>query len=74
MVQVSMKAAVSGTVWKLLKKPGDQVSAGEAILIMESMKMEIPLEAPNDATVLEIQVADGERVKEGEVVVVLKTG
>jgi biotin carboxyl carrier protein len=47
------------------------VAAGDALVIVESMKMEIPIEAPAAGTVTEVRVAEGERIAEGAVVVVL---
>jgi acetyl-CoA carboxylase biotin carboxyl carrier protein len=64
-------AHITGTVWKIEKKPGDAVGAGEAIVILESMKMELPVEAPSTGTVKEIRCAEGQPVAEGDVLAVL---
>jgi len=69
---VRLESMVAGTVWQLLRQPGDRVNSGEAVLVVESMKMEIPLDAPAAATVLEVLVAEGDLVKEGQVLVVLE--
>ena len=55
-------------VWKVVAKPGDTVSAGDPLVILESMKMEIPVEAPEDGTVQEIAVQEGGVVQEGDLI------
>jgi acetyl-CoA carboxylase biotin carboxyl carrier protein len=65
-------AHITGTVWKIEKKVGDQVKAGEVLVILESMKMEMPVEAPEDGKVAEIRVQETQPVSEGDVLVVLK--
>lgn len=57
---------ISGSVWKVLVQPGQQVAAGESLLIVESMKMEIPVEAGLAGTVREVRVAEGESVADGQ--------
>jgi acetyl-CoA carboxylase biotin carboxyl carrier protein len=64
---------VTGKVWKIEKQPGDQVAVDEAIVILESMKMEIPVEATSAGTVREIKVAEGDSVTEGQVVVIIES-
>ena len=64
-------AQITGNVWKILVKPGEQVSAGDALIILESMKMEIPIEVEDDATVVELRVVEGQAVHEGDVVALL---
>jgi acetyl-CoA carboxylase biotin carboxyl carrier protein len=64
----NVSAHITGTVWKIEKKPGDQVSEGDVLIILESMKMEMPIEAPCDGTVTTITVKEGEPVDEGKVV------
>ena len=53
-------------------KPGDTVAAGDAVIILESMKMEIPVEAPRAGSVREIKVAEGQTVQEGDTVAILE--
>ena len=65
-------AHITGTVWKIEKRPGDAVAAGEAIVILESMKMELPVESPSAGTVKEIKCAEGQPVAEGDVLAVLE--
>jgi biotin carboxyl carrier protein len=66
-----VKAELVGSVWKITSKPGDKVAEDDVFLILESMKMEIPVTAPRAGTVKEIRVKEGEVVKEGQVLVVL---
>ena len=53
-------------------KPGDRVAAGDAVIVLESMKMEIPVEAPRAGAVKEIRVKEGQTVQEGETVAILE--
>lgn len=64
-------AHITGTVWKIEVKEGQQVNEGDIVLILESMKMEMPLEAPASGAVTAIRVKEGEPVQEGAVVMVL---
>jgi biotin carboxyl carrier protein len=74
MARVEVKSEVTGTVWKLEKRVGDPVEADDEIMILESMKMEIPVPAPTAGTVAEIRVAPEDSVSEGQVVAVIETG
>ena len=74
MAQMKVRSEVTGSVWKLLKKPGDRVADGEEIMMIESMKMEIPVLAEEDATVAELHVAETDAVQEGQVVATLQAG
>jgi acetyl-CoA carboxylase biotin carboxyl carrier protein len=65
-------AHITGNVWKIEVKVGDHVSDGDTVLILESMKMEIPVEAEDDGTVKEIRCEEGQSVSEGDVLVVLE--
>ena len=58
-------------VWKVLVKAGDRLSAGDALVILESMKMEIPVGSPSDGTVREVRVEEGGVVQEGDVIAVI---
>lgn len=64
-------AHITGTVWKIEVKVGQQVSAGDTLVILESMKMEMPVEATDGGTVKEIRCAEAQSVNEGDVLVVL---
>jgi len=66
-----VEANITGTVWKIEVSVGDPVQEGDTVLILESMKMEMPIEAEDDGTVAEIRVEEGQTVKEGDVLVVL---
>jgi acetyl-CoA carboxylase biotin carboxyl carrier protein len=68
MAVIDVKTEVAGIVWKIVAAPGQQVEADDTVLILESMKMEIPVSAPSAGTVTEIVVAEGEAVAEGVVV------
>ena len=69
MAEVS--AHITGTEWKIEVAIGQQVSAGDTLLILESMKMEMPVEAPESGKVIEIRCAEAQPVSEGDVLVVL---
>jgi biotin carboxyl carrier protein len=66
-----VRTEVAGSVWKVEVAVGQSVAAGDALVILESMKMEIPVESPSAGTVSEIRVVVGERVAEGAIVVTL---
>jgi acetyl-CoA carboxylase biotin carboxyl carrier protein len=67
-----VEAQITGNVWKIEKAVGDSVAEGETILILESMKMEIPVEAPCGGRVAEIRVAEGQSIEEGAVLAVIE--
>lgn len=71
MAVVNVKSEIAGNVWKVQAKPGDQVEADGEIVIVESMKMEIPVLAPRAGVVRQICVSEGEAVDEGQLVAVL---
>ena len=62
-------ASMAGSVWKVLVKVGDQVEEGQDVVILESMKMEIPIEAEFAGTVKEVKVNEGDFVNEGDVII-----
>jgi biotin carboxyl carrier protein len=66
-----VRAHITGVVFQVVAATGSKVSAGDPILILESMKMEIPVEAPRAGIVRELRVAEGQTVQEGEVVATL---
>jgi acetyl-CoA carboxylase biotin carboxyl carrier protein len=57
---------VSGSIWKVEVVTGQTVAAGDVLMIVESMKMEIPVESPSAGTVRELLVAEGEAVQDGQ--------
>ena len=67
-----IKAELVGNVWKVTTQPGAQVAEDDELLILESMKMEIPVTAPRAGRVSEIKVKETDVVKEGQVLVVLE--
>ena len=71
MSQTRLQSDVTGTVWKIEVRVGDAVAEDQTLLILESMKMEIPVRAPRAATVLELLVVEGEAVAEGQDVAVI---
>jgi acetyl-CoA carboxylase biotin carboxyl carrier protein len=67
-----VEAHITGTVWKIECEIGQEVAEGDTLLILESMKMEMPVEAEDDGVVKEIKVAEGASVSEGDTLVVLE--
>jgi acetyl-CoA carboxylase biotin carboxyl carrier protein len=67
-----IEAHITGNVWKIEVSVGDEVEDGDTVVILESMKMEIPVEAEDDGTVKEIRCAEGDSVSEGDVLVILE--
>jgi len=68
---MEVKAELMGTVWKVLVKPGDAVAEEQELIILESMKMEIPVIAPRAGTVQEVNVKETDVVAENQVLVTL---
>ena len=67
-----IEAHITGNVWKVEVAVGDQVSDGDTVVILESMKMEMPVEAEDSGTVKEIACQEGQSVSEGDTLVVLE--
>jgi acetyl-CoA carboxylase biotin carboxyl carrier protein len=67
-----VEAHITGTVWKIEVEIGDSVDEGDTVVILESMKMEMPVEAEDPGVVKEIRVEEGQSVSEGETLVVLE--
>ena len=68
----NIEAHITGTVWKIEVKVGDEVDEGDTVVILESMKMEMPVEAEDPGKVAEIRCEEGQSVSEGDVLVVLE--
>ena len=68
---MDVPAHITGTVWKVEVSVGQVVTAGEVLVILESMKMEMPIEAPEAGTVKEVRCQPAQAVNEGDVLVVL---
>lgn len=73
MARVEVESEVTGKVWKVEVGVGDRVAAGDILVILESMKMEIPVESPQAGTVAELRVSADEPVQEDQVVAVIAT-
>ena len=67
-----VEAHITGTVWKIEVEVGDSVEEGDTVVILESMKMEMPVEAEDPGVVKQIVVAEGQSVSEGDTLVVLE--
>jgi biotin carboxyl carrier protein len=70
-VASEIHAEMVANVWKVVVSPGDTVAEGDTLVILESMKMEIPVLAETAGTVAELKVAEGDVVQEGDVLVTL---
>ncbi len=68
----AVEAHITGTVWKIEVAVGDSVAEGDAVVILESMKMEMPVEAEDPGVVTEIRCREGQSVSEGDTLVVLE--
>jgi acetyl-CoA carboxylase biotin carboxyl carrier protein len=71
-MSTEIEAHITGTVWKIEVDVGDQVDDGDTVVILESMKMEMPVEAEDAGKVAEIRCEEGQSVSEGDVLVVLE--
>ena len=67
-----VEAHITGTVWKIECQIGQSVEEGDTLVILESMKMEMPVEAEDDGKVKEIKCEEGQSVSEGDTLVVLE--
>jgi acetyl-CoA carboxylase biotin carboxyl carrier protein len=72
MATCEAKADVTGSVWKIVTTIGQKVEAGDTIMIVESMKMEIPVIAEEGGTIREFRIAEGDSVAEGQTVAILE--
>ena len=68
----NVEAHITGTVWKIEVEVGDTVEEGDTVVVLESMKMEMPVEAEDEGIVAEIRCAEGQPVSEGDTLVVLE--
>lgn len=66
-----VEAHITGTVWRVEVEVGDTIDEGDTVVILESMKMEMPVEAEDPGTVKEIRCAEGQAVSEGDTLIVL---
>lgn len=72
MTTETIRSEITGTVWKVVVEPGTALQADDTIMILESMKMEIPVLAPEDGRVLKLLIAEGEPVREGQEIAVFE--
>ena len=72
MARIEVKSEITGTVWQVKSKPGDTVESGDTLVVIESMKMEIPVITEDGGVVKEILVKEKDPVAEGQVVAVLE--
>ena len=73
MARLEVTTEVTGNVWKIEAYVGDDLAAEDVIMILESMKMEIPVEAPSAGKLVEILVQEEDRVDEDQVVAIIET-
>ncbi len=74
MARLEVESEVAGNVWKVQVAAGASVAAGDVLMILESRKMEIPVEAPSAGTVVEVPVAPEDAVAEDQLLAIIETG
>lgn len=72
MARVDVRAEVTGAIWKVCKAVNEKVAEGDPIVIVESMKMEIPVLAECEGSIVELRVSEGQAVNEGDVIAVVE--
>ncbi len=72
MARKEVKSEIAGSVWKIVKQPGESVTDDDPLMILESMKMEIPVLAEMKGTVVELLVKEGDAVAEGQALAILE--
>lgn len=73
MATQTIRSEVAGSVWKIVASPGDVLESEGTLLVLESMKMEIPALAPDGGRVVRLLVAEGEAVREGQELAIVET-
>jgi len=73
MATETIRSEVAGSVWKIVASPGDVLESDGTLLVLESMKMEIPALAPDGGRVVRLLVAEGEAVREGQELAIVET-
>ena len=71
MAKMEVESEVTGNVWKIAVEEGSKVTSGDVVMILESMKMEIPVEAPADGTITELLVQEEDQIEEDQVVAMI---
>lgn len=74
MARVEVRSEITGTVWKIPVSAQDSVQEGDDIVILEAMKMEIPVVAPATGRVVSVELAEGAPVAEGDLIAVIEVG
>ncbi len=72
MSEIILKSDVTGRVWQLLKSPGDSVAEDETVMVIEAMKMEIPIVSETAGRIKSLLVAEGDEVTEDQPIVILE--
>ena len=72
MAAIEVKSVVTGSVWKIVASVGQKLAPGDEIMVLESMKMEIPVIVDDGGVLKEIKVAEGASVTEGQVLAVVE--
>ena len=72
MARIEVKSEITGTVWQLKAKPGDKVEGGDVLIVIESMKMEIPVITEDGGTLVELRVGERDPVAEGQTVAIIE--
>ena len=72
MINLEVKSQIKAIVWKVLKETGDTVKIDDEIVILESMKMEIPISSEFNGKIKSIEVSEGDEVDEGQVVAIIE--
>jgi acetyl-CoA carboxylase biotin carboxyl carrier protein len=70
-MSTNVQAHITGTIWKIEVEAGDSVEEGQTLVIIESMKMEMPIESPVGGTVESISVTEGQPVEEGAILLTI---
>lgn len=71
-MSIEINSPMTGSVWKVLVTVGQEVEEDQEVVILESMKMEIPIMAPEEGVIKEVHIAEGDSVSEGDVVIVME--
>lgn len=69
---MEIKASMAGSVWKIVANENSKVEEGDNVVILESMKMEIPITTEKSGTVKQLKVAEGDFVNEGDVIAIIE--
>ena len=68
-----IKASMAGSIWQILVRVGDSIESGQEVVVLESMKMEIPISSETAGTVKEVRLAEGDFVNDGDVILVIES-